>query len=293
MAATAEPIVTECARLGEGALWHGPSQRLYWVDITGQRVFVFDPKTGENRSVHVGSDVGTIVPRKSGGVMLAVQGGFAHLDLDSGKLEEMAMVEDHLPGNRFNDGKCDPAGRFWAGSMAYDLTKGAGSLYCMEPDLTVRTVLADVTLSNGLTWSPDEKTFYYIDSTTSQIAAFDYENASGSITNRRVVVEITEADGLLDGMAIDENGNLWVAVYYTGQICCWNPSNGKLLDRIDVPGAKLTTSCGFGGPELKDLYITTASDGLTEQEKAEQPNAGALFKVRLDVAGTPANAFEG
>ena len=293
MAKKADPIVQQGARLGEGSLWHPQTQRLFWVDIMGQTVFIFDPKSGENRGINVGRDVGTIVPRKSGGLMLGIKGGFAGLDLETETLEEIAMVETDLPNNRFNDGKCDPAGRFWAGSMAYDFAKGAGSLYCMDRDLSVRKVLSDVSISNGLVWTADQATLYYIDSLAFQIAAFDYDVATGEIANRRAVVELPEDVGFLDGMSIDANGNLWVAIYGAGQVCCWNPGDGELLDTVEVPGAKLTTSCAFGGPDLNELYITSASDGLTEQDKEEQPLAGALFRAELDVSGVAAFEFAG
>jgi len=259
----------------------------------GQTVFIFDPKSGENRGINVGRDVGTVVPRKSGGLMLGVKGGFAGLDLETEAVEEIAMVETDLPNNRFNDGKCDPAGRFWAGSMAYDFAKGAGGLYCMDRDLSVRKVLSDISISNGLVWTEDQATFYYIDSLAFQIAAFDYDVATGEIANRRVVVKLPEAVGFLDGMSIDVNGNLWVAIYGAGQVRCWNPASGELLDTVEVPGAKLTTSCAFGGPNLDELYITSASEGLTEQEKEEQPLAGSLFRAELDVSGVPAFEFAG
>ena len=293
MARKADPIVQQGARLGEGSLWHPQTQRLLWVDIMGQTVFIFDPKSGENCGINVGRDVGTVVPRKSGGLMLGVKGGFAGLDPETEALEEIAMVETDLPNNRFNDGKCDPAGRFWAGSMAYDFAKGAGSLYCMDRDLSVRKVLSDVSISNGLVWAADQATLYYIDSLAFQIAAFDYDVATGEIANRRVVVELPEDVGFLDGMSIDANGNLWVAIYGAGQVRCWNPADGELLDTVDVPGAKLTTSCAFGGPDLNELYITSASDGLTEQDKEDQPLAGSLFRAELDVSGVPAFEFAG
>lgn len=293
MSKKAEPIVQQGTHLGEGAIWHAREQCLYWVDITGQTVFIYNPKTGKNDSINIGRDVGTIVPRRSGGVMLGVKGGFAFLDLKTRKVKEIAMVEADKPNNRFNDGKCDPAGRFWAGSMAYDFLLGAGSLYCMDTNLSVRKVLSGVTISNGLVWTQNEKTMYYIDSGTSQIAAFDYDRTSGNISNRRVIVEIPADDGFLDGMTIDAKGNLWVAIYKSGEVRCWNPSNGKLLDKVEVPGAKLTTSCAFGGCNLNELYITSASKDLTYEERKEQPLAGSLFRVKLDVAGVSASDFAG
>jgi sugar lactone lactonase YvrE len=293
MSRTVEPIVEQHAQLGEGSIWHPPTQRLYWVDIMGETLFVYDPESDDNRSIHLGTHVSTVVPRKSGGVMLAVKGGFASLDLETESLTEIAMVESDRPNNRFNDGKCDPAGRFWAGSIAYDFAQGAASLYCMEQDLSVKKVLADVSISNGLVWTADQATMYYIDSLTYQVAAFDYDVDTGDIANRRVIVEIPEADGFIDGMSIDVNGNLWVAVYQAGEVRCWNPANGELLDVVNVPGAKLTTSCAFGGPNLDQLYITSAAGGLSADELKEQPLAGSLFRADMDVTGVPAFEFLG
>jgi sugar lactone lactonase YvrE len=289
----AEPVVRQGALLGEGAFWHVPDQSLYWVDIVGKKVFVYDPATGKNRTIPVANHVGTVVPRKSGGAIIAVKDGFAALDLETGAVKMLAKVETDLPKNRFNDGKCDPAGRFWAGSMAYDFAKGAGSLYCMDTKLHVRKVIPNVTISNGLVWTRDQKTFYYIDSGASCIAAYDYDNATGQIENRRIAVTISSEEGILDGMAIDVNDNVWVAIWQKGQVRCWDPRTGKPIETIDVPGAKLTTSCSFGGPNLDELYITSASDGLNAAEKAEQPLAGALFRVKPGVKGVPGFAFGG
>jgi sugar lactone lactonase YvrE len=293
MTLIAEPVVRQGAELGEGAFWHAPDQRLYWVDITGKTVFVYDPATGKNRAIPVGSDVGTIVPRKSGGAIVALKDGFAAVNLETGAVKMLAKVEADLPHNRFNDGKCDPAGRFWAGSLDYDLKKGAGALYCMDTKLHVRKVIPDVTCSNGLVWTRDQKTFYYIDSGASCIAAYDYDNATGRIENRRVVVMVKPEEAFLDGMAIDANDNVWVAIWHRGQVRCWDPRTGKLIEMIEVPGAKLTTSCSFAGPNLDEMYITSASCGLSESEKAEQPLAGALFRVKPGVKGVPGFAFGG
>ncbi|MBI4232372.1 SMP-30/gluconolactonase/LRE family protein [Candidatus Peregrinibacteria bacterium] len=293
MTKKAEVVFQQATILGEGALWYVPGQVLYWLDISGQCVFIYDPATEKNRTIDIGHDVGAIVPRTSGGVMLAIKGGFASLDFDTAEVKEVAMVESHLPGNRFNDGKCDPAGRFWAGSMAYDFSPGAASLYYLDTDLSVRRVMSGVTISNGLVWTQDTRTFYYIDSGTSQISVYDYDKESGNICNRRVVVEVPTDVGLLDGMSIDGEGMLWVAMYRAGTVCCWDPLSGNLLEKIEVPCAKLVTSCAFGGADLDELYITTASKGLSDEEKKEQPLAGSLFKVKLDVKGAPTWEFAG
>ncbi|MFZ4779846.1 MAG: SMP-30/gluconolactonase/LRE family protein [Terrimicrobiaceae bacterium] len=290
----AKPIVHQKAIIGEGALWDHTKKLLYWVDILGQKVFIYDPKTNENREFLVGHDVGTVVPRRSGGLMLAVRDGFASLNTETGEVKILKDTEADIPTNRFNDGKCDPAGRFWAGTMGYDWLKPAsGSVYILHADLSVRKVIEPVGCSNGLVWTRDGKTMYYIDSMTWEIHRYDYDVNSGDISNKRVAVSIAKEIGLPDGMAIDENDNLWVAMYGGGAVCCWNPKTGELLETIDVPGARLVTSCAFGGENLTDLYITTGNNGLSEEERKQQPNCGALFKVELKVKGTPAHFFQG
>ena len=169
----AELVLDAKATLGEGAIWHAPSQRLYWVDIEGEKVHAFHPADGTDVSYDVGQMVGTVVPRSSGGLMLAVHHGFAAFDPESGELTIIHDPERHLTDNRFNDGKCDPAGRFWAGTMSLIRQPESGSLYCMETDLSVRQMLTGVTTSNGIVWSLDQSTMYYVDTGTRQVAAFD------------------------------------------------------------------------------------------------------------------------
>ncbi len=293
MSVTSQLVYDAKAALGEGAIWHAQKKVLYWVDIMAGLVHIYDPATGNDRTVNVGQPVGTVVPRKSGGVMVAVQHGFASLDLDTGKLNIIHDPEKHLPGSRFNDGKCDPAGRFWAGTMAMgaDRTEVSG-LYCMDTDHSVRPMLDKVTISNGIVWSRDNSTMYYIDTPTLVVAAFDYDLASGSISNRRVAISIPKEMGLPDGMAIDAEGMLWIAHFGGSRVTRWNPANRALLETVQVPVSNVT-SCAFGGPKLDELYITTARIGLDEASLAKQPQAGGLFKARPGARGVETFAFGG
>jgi sugar lactone lactonase YvrE len=291
MAKIAEPILEARALLGEGSLWDSAKKCLYWVDILGRTVNVFDPATGRNRTLHVSQDVGTVVPSKSGDLMIALRDGFARLEIESGAVVMMAEIKKE--GIRFNDGKCDPAGRFWAGTVADDETQGAGALYCLDADLTVRTMIDHVTISNGLVWSSDAKRFYYIDTPTCEVAAFDYDVDSGNLANRKTAIKIDKSLGLPDGMAIDEEDMVWIAHWGGGQVTRWDPQTGKLLDRIDVPGAGLVTSCAFGGPGLDELFITSASVGLTDDQKKVQTLAGGIFRIKLNVKGVAAHPFDG
>lgn len=194
---------------------------------------------------------------------------------------------------RFNDGKCDPAGRFWAGTMDYDGKKNKGSLYCLDTDLTVKKVIDQISISNGIVWSIDQRTMYYIDSPTYQVVAFDYDIESGNISNKRIVINIDKKIGIPDGMAIDEQGNVWVALYGGGGVGCWNPHTGIQLSFITAPHAQLVTSCTFGGKDLQDLYITTASAGLDKELLDQQSNAGYIFHIRLPVRGSICTKFRG
>ena len=291
MAKIAEPILAANAVLGEGSLWDHRRNCLYWVDILERKVNVFDPATGANRVLKVDQDVGTVVADAAGNLMLALRDGFARLDFGSG--EVVMIAEQKAEGIRFNDGKCDPAGRFWAGTMAYDMTEGAAALYCLDTDLTVRRVIDHVTISNGLVWTSDTKRFYYIDTPTFEVAAFDYDVDTGNISNRRAAIQIDSDLGSPDGMAIDEEDMLWIAHWGGGKVTRWNPKTGKLLETINVPHASLVTSCAFGGPDLDELFITTATVDLNEKQRSSQTLAGSIFRVRLDVKGVPAFCFKG
>lgn len=280
------------ALVGEGALWDEQAQVLYWVDILSSALYVYDPATGENRSYDVGQHVGTVVLRQSGGVMLALANGFAEYDLASGKVTILSDPESHLPGNRFNDGKCDPGGRFWAGTMAYTDQSTQGSLYRLDADLSVHKMLGNIAISNGIVWSHDKRTMYYIDTMVHNVRAFDYNNASGDISNERVVIPESPEMRMPDGMAIDADGNLWVAHYGAGCVRCWNPHTGQLVDQIDLP-ARNITSCAFGGKNLDTLFITSAAQQLDAAALAKQPLAGSLFSVKPGVTGALTYRFAG
>lgn len=292
MAIRTELLVDFRAKVGEGPLWDERAQVLYWVDIMGNQLCVYEPGAGSNTAIDVGQPVGTVVVREQGGLMLALHHGLASYDLESRHLHPIADPEAHLPDNRFNDGKCDPAGRFWAGTMAFAATRGAGSLYCMETDLSVRKVLGEISIANGIVWSLDQRTMYYIDSLKQDVRAYDYDLASGGISNERVVCRFAAEVGLPDGMAIDAEGMLWVAHYNGGRVCRWNPADGALLQTISLPVSRVT-ACAFGGPDLEELYITSASQGMSPAEWEREPHAGGLFVCRPGVRGVPSYRFGG
>jgi sugar lactone lactonase YvrE len=292
MSAEVELVVDAKAVLGEGPIWHSAGRRLYWVDIEGGLLHVFDPSTGQDRAIDVGTRIGTVVSRAGGGLLVALDSGLAFFDLDEEALTPIADPEAEIPNNRFNDGKCDPSGRLWAGTMDMGLAPRAGGLYRLDADLSVHKALGDVTISNGLAWSHDRRTLYYIDSPTRAVSAFDYDDENGAISNRRDVVSVPDELKSPDGMTIDAEGKLWVAHWGAGAVCRWDPDGGDLLRKIDVPAAH-TTACAFGGDDLGDLYITSARQGLSEEDLATQPLSGGLFRVRPGVSGIPAFEFAG
>lgn len=292
MNTTPELLVDQHALVGEGPLWDEEAQVLYWVDILSSKLFIYNPATRENEEIDVGQHVGTVVTRASGGLMLAVPDGFASFDLESRELKLVATPETHISGNRFNDGKCDPGGRFWAGSMAYENPKDSGSLYRLDTDMSVHKIFGGVAISNGIIWSLDYTTMYYIDTLRKNVRAYDYANATGNIGNERVIVDWPDDAGLPDGMAIDSDGMLWVAHYGGSCVSRWDPDGGALLERIELPVTQVT-ACAFGGPNLDTLYITSAAQELDADELARQPHAGGLFSIKTPYKGVPSFRFGG
>jgi sugar lactone lactonase YvrE len=290
-----EPVGDVRAQLGEGPVWDDRESVLWWLDIPGEALHRFDPATGIDTAQDLGQQTGALVPRATGGLVLATPDGFVAYEPTTGKRTLLASVEGDNAATRMNDGKCDRRGRFWAGTMAYDFAAGAGGFYCLEADAdaghTVRQALAKVTISNGLAWSDDDSTLYYIDSPTGTVDAFDFDIERGEIANRRQVVKISEDDGLPDGMAIDAEGYLWVALFGGGAVHRYSP-DGALDGVLEIPASKVTC-CAFAGPDLGDLYITTSSLDMTDDELAAEPGAGLLYRCRPGVTGTPVNAYAG
>lgn len=285
MAIQAELIGEYCATWGEGPIWH--EGRLLYVDIEGHRVVEFDPASGAEKVIEAGERVGTVVPRAGGGLVIAGDNGFSFLN-GSGTLERIADPEpDKKPDNRFNDGKCDPAGRFWAGTISTVKKTGDAALYMLDRERQVHLKYPNVTNSNGLCWTEDTKTFYYIDTPTRKVRAFDFDNATGEISNERIAIDTGHIDSSPDGMAIDVNGNLWIAFCRGSAVRCFDPTNGSELEQIPLPVTGVT-ACAFGGPELKTLYVTTGQfKGVTEE------HAGRLFVTEPGVAGLPSFAYAG
>lgn len=288
-----EVVLQHCCLLGESPVWDCKQRRILWIDILQKEIHQFYPTNGTHLILQLEQVPGAIALRKAGGLVAALNNGFSVIDIDNGIVETWIDAESHLPCNRFNDGKCDPAGRFWAGTMEMSGKKNHGNLYTLEKDLSIAVKLKSISCSNGLAWSLDHKTMYFIDTPLRQVAAFNYDISSGQIKNKRVIIHIPQKEGLPDGMTIDSEGMLWIALFNGGKVTRWDPDTGELLYKIFLPVSKVT-SCCFGGENLEDLYITSAKIGLRESDLKDQPLAGSMFVMNhCGFKGVPSFEFDG
>lgn len=277
--------------IGESPAWEAGSATLLWTDIAGRRIRRLDPSTGEVWTRALTQMAGAVLPRASGGLALCLQDGVYLTDSDDGELRLLAHVEAEDETTRLNDVKTDRVGRMWGGTMALDAHADAGAFYRFEPNGSIETIAAPVTISNGVDWNLDGSLMYYIDTATGRMDVFDFDLAIGSATDRRPFIHFDESFGLPDGMTVDAEGGLWVAFYDGWAVRRFGP-DGTLERTIELPAAR-TTSCAFGGAGLDQLYVTSARDGLSESQLAEQPHAGGLFVIQPGVAGLPITPFAG
>jgi sugar lactone lactonase YvrE len=277
-------------QLGEGPFWDELRGELLRVDISRGLVHGWNPSTGDTWRRECDGEVGAAVPRAGGeGLVMAVG---RRILLDDGEgVQVLASVEEDRPGNRFNDCKCDPAGRLWAGTMSGESSPGGGSLYRLAPGQEIERVVPGTTISNGLGWSPEGDLMYFIDSPTQRVDVFDYDAASGQISGRRAFAEIDPADGLPDGMAVDSEGGVWVCLFGGGAVRRYSDA-GALEANVPLPVTN-PTSPVFGGPGLRTLYVTSARHRLSEEQLAAEPPAGAVLALAPGVAGRPGNRFAG
>jgi sugar lactone lactonase YvrE len=288
--------VTRPAQLAESPVWDATSQTLLWVDILAGEVHRLDPATGEDTAVGVGVPVGAVAPRRGGGLIIAAALGFATLDEDSGAVD---WLWDGARGDRMNDGKCDPAGRFLAGTLTYPRDPGACALYRLDPaangaggEPRVSVLLDGVTLSNGLDWSPAGDRMYFADTPLEQVDVLAYNPGTGQATDRRLFVDLHDVPGRPDGLTVDSEGAVWIAMSRGGAVRRYTP-DGRLDRVIEFP-VRLVTSVSFGGDGLGDLYVTTSRENLTERDLAGQPLAGSVFVIQgTGVRGLPANHYAG
>ena len=286
-----ELVLDVHAELGEGPVWDAERAVLLFVDIMRGDVHAFNPSTASDRVVNIGLPVGAVAPTVRGDWIAAAGQGFHRVEPDSGRRTQVA---DATPGRtdlRMNDGYVDPLGNFWAGTMSLVRTPDQGALFRLTPDGNVKLVLAPVTTSNGLDWSPDGRLLYYVDTGTRRIDTFDIDLRAGTLGRRRPFVDLTREAGRPDGLVVDAEGGVWVALWRGGAVRRYLP-NGMLDLELAVPAA-LVTKCAFGGPDMADLYVTTASRDLTAEERLAQPHAGGVFRSRPGVVGQVPRVFNG
>jgi sugar lactone lactonase YvrE len=290
-------IQSECvfsggAVLAEGPVWDERTQQLYWIDIERGRICRFDPDSKSNQEWILGTRVGFAVLTDQGDMLAGTQEGLIRFSCQTGTSSSYATVETDLPKNRFNDGKVDPQGRLWAGTMSVEEAEGAGSLYRVTGTESIVRQVSSVTISNGLAWTADSSTVYYIDSPTRRVDAFDFAADSGELSNRRTAIALEEGIGYPDGMTIDSEDMIWVALWEGWGVGRFNPKTGEMVAKVEVPVA-CVTSCCFGGANQDELYITTASRDLKGEDRPKQPDAGGIFVARPGVKGTPSLRFKG
>ena len=279
-----ESVVRAGNVIGEGPRWNAAEQRLYWVDfITNQNIHSWQPATRELKTYRTEAPVTAVGFLRTGHLIAATGGQIAKFNLTTRKLTEFTLVDDR-PGMRLNDGAVDPQGRFWVGSMhSEQQSEPHGSLYRFDPDGSLHTMDSGLTVSNGLGWSPDQRTFYFIDTYRRAIYAYDYSADAGTVKNRRIFVRTVEDDGYPDGLAVDAEGHVLVAFWGGWKVVRYDPE-GKQEREIRFPVAN-PTACAFGGANLDELYVTSARLALKPQELLQQPLAGDLFRVRMNIKG--------
>lgn len=277
--------------LGEGAFWAAHEKVLYWIDIEGGLLNSYNPADATNEIFEMGKKIGTVVPVNDSKVIVALEDGAYTYDVNGGELTLLCQPFQGQTGVRFNDGKCDPEGRLWVGTMANDCKSNIAALYKIDGSGKYLKMIENVIISNGIVWTSDKKSMYYIDTPTKKIVQYDYDNASGNISNKKVIIEVPDSIGSPDGMAIDKNNNIWVAMWGGASVRGYNPKTGKMIATIEVPAPNVT-SIAFGGDNLDILFITTAQIGLNEESLRKYPLSGSMFSVKPGVVGVPSAYFK-
>jgi sugar lactone lactonase YvrE len=278
-----ELLVSNDTQLGEGPVWDHRTNILYWVDIEKKHIQAYDYRSGNNQVYKMNEYVGAAVPTNKGKLVVALQNQIVLFDPEDQQIETLCVPEPGKQHHRFNDGKCDPGGRFWIGSTQIDHKDPTGVLYTVTFDGSYTGKLNELHISNGMAWSLDGKSFYFIDSPTLKVQVFDFDLETAGIKYRDNVVVFDPGNGVPDGMCIDTAGNLWIAFYGAGKVGCYDPVSGQELAEVKL-AAKNTTSCCFGGTGMDELFITTA--------KRDDPNGGGLYRCKPGVSGPRAHFFQ-
>jgi sugar lactone lactonase YvrE len=281
-----ELFIDARATLGESPAWDAKTQTLYWVDVLERQVYAW-----AKRIVQMDDYVGCLAPRRDGGLILAQGRAFRLLMPDMKALRKLPAPRGEALHNRFNDGKCDPRGRFIVGTMDHNEKEDSGTLYSLSPEGPARKLLTHVRISNGLAWSPNGRTMYFIDTPSRQVLAFDYDVETGRIMNARAIIRFDRSFGWPDGMTSDTDGNLWIAMWGGARVSQWKP-DGTLLAQFGVEAMNVT-SCVFGGPGMNELFITTALVGTDAPSFRKFPHAGGIFRMETRVTGMPTYEYGG
>ena len=287
----AEPIFDTRFICGECPVWVEEEGALYLTDIPAKRIHRFNPDNGQHESWPMPEEVGCFALRETGGLVAALRSGFAFIDLNTGTVDYLCDPEADKPENRFNDGRCDRQGRFWAGTMHEPRTRYDGKLYRLDANATCREMADNVLVANGLAWSPDGSIMYWSDSRCSIVYAFDFDPTSGDVANRRIFIELTEEQGRPDGAAVDAEGFYWSACFMGGRVLRIDP-DGRIDRQIQMPVRDITM-VAFGGTDLDRLFITTSNEALTEDERRLNPLAGRVFEADPGTRGLPEPMFAG
>ena len=286
----AEVLYASQCCLGEGPMWHAERKSCFWVDIEGKKFFEYNLTAKAIRIRSLDYRVTFVVQDKNDQLVLGLEGGIGRYDLNEEKFTWLVDLEKEIPNHRCNDAKIDSFGRLWVGTMHLNFKAGAGSLYCLSENGRVERKLSNLTISNGISWSPDNTRMYFIDSPTNKVQSFFFDEKTGNIQFEKDVIVIPKHLGSPDGMTIDEEGMLWIAQWGGFGVYRWNPFTGELLEIVDVP-APHVSSCCFVGETLDYLLITTARQDLTEEDLIKYPGSGNVFLQKTAVKGTPSNKF--
>jgi sugar lactone lactonase YvrE len=266
-------------KIGESPMWHERRKSFFWVDIEMAILYEFNWVNHRTRFWKLDHRVSVVIENQDGDLILGLQGGIAKFNFTDGTIRWLAEVDKQISDNRCNDGACDSSGRIWVGSMNLHCHDMAGSLYCIDADLVPKKMIAGVTIPNGIAWSADDQRMYFIDSPSGSVSSYFFNKVKGEIFFERIVVEIPGNKGIPDGMAIDEQGKLWIALYGGFSVTRWDPQNGRFMQAIDLPVPNVT-NCAFGGEHLDELVITTAREKLTRKQLNQYPQSGNVFLVK-------------
>ncbi len=291
MIGSVEVALRAGAEIAEGPMWDPGRSVLWWLDVLAGKINRLDYGTSDNSTLQISETASALALRRDGSLLVAMQSGFGILAPDLSAVEHALPIAEDWPHNRFNDGKADRQGRFWAGTMDFDGAEGRGTLYRLDPDWTCTPVVARVAISNGIDWSPDGSVMYYVDTRAQRVDLFDFDADTGELTNRRCFVDIDSREGTPDGLAVDVEGSLWLAVFGSGAVYRFD-HRGRPTGKVELPCSSVT-SCVFGGPTMAELFVTTAQLGLTEQQRMDQPLAGSIFRVEVGVPGQSVTVFDG